>query len=206
MEKPAVQRGGTSKKRELFRPPERYTQADTLPGPWAGGNNKEDQLPMKRLISLAAAALLALSLTACGGSAAGESGQVDLAAYCDSVAEKLGWDDNYMEDMPEEMLDTYYPGLRELGTKQFIARAPAMSAVVNEMVLLECDTPEDAQAASRILQARKDEQASGGAWYPESIEEWKEAQVSVNGNYAALLAAGPDQRTVTDMYNALFAS
>ena len=161
---------------------------------------------MKRLIALAAAVLLTLSLAACGGSAAGESGQVDLAAYYDSVAEKLGWDDNYMEDMPEEMLDTYYPGLRELGTKQFIARAPAMSAVVNEMVLLECDTPEDAQAASRILQARKDEQASGGAWYPESIEEWKEAQVSVNGNYAALLAAGPDQQTVTDMYNALFAS
>lgn len=160
---------------------------------------------MKRLLSLAAALLLTLGLAACGSTET-EEAQVDLTAYFDSVMDKLEWGDYYMEDIPDEMLETYYPGLKELGTKQFIARAPAMSGVVNEMVLLECDTPEDAQAAKEILQARADEQANGGAWYPESMEAWKNAQVSVNGRYAALLASGSEVKTMTEMYNALFAS
>ncbi len=160
---------------------------------------------MNKLLSLAVAALLVLGLAACGNSQS-QSADVDLTTYYESMADQLDWDDNYMAEMPDDMLDTYYPGLRDIETEQFIARAPMMSAVVNEVVLLECKSPEDAQKAADILQQRADEQADGGAWYPDSVEAWKGAQVAVNGNYASLLVSGDSQATLTESYNALFAS
>ena len=157
---------------------------------------------MKKLVSLALAVLMIAALAACGSK--GGSKDVDLTAYYDSMAEQLNWDENYMAEMPQELLDTYYPGLGDIETKQFIARAPMMSAVASEMVLMECNTPEDAQKASEILQKRLDEQADGGAWYPETIESWKKGQVVVNEKYAALIVSGESQKTLTDAYNALF--
>ncbi len=61
-----------------------------------------------------------------------------------------------------------------------------MSAVVNEVVFLQCETDEDADKAAEILQKRIDYQVGdetnpGGAWYPESIESWKQAQVIREG-------------------------
>ena len=53
---------------------------------------------------------------------------------------------------------------------------------------------------------KEQEQADGGAWYPDSVEAWKGAQVAVNGNYASLLVSGDSQATLTESYNALFAS
>ena len=44
--------------------------------------------------------------------------------------------------------------------------------MVNEIVLAECGTEEDAATAASILQDRVDAQAEGGAWYPESMETW----------------------------------
>lgn len=158
---------------------------------------------MKKLISLALAALLALGLTACGGS---KTQNVDLTAYYNAMAEKQGWNDDAMAEMPDDMLDTYYPGLRDIETRQFIARAPMISVAAEELVLMECGSAEDAQAAGKILQQRMDEQVDGGAWYPGTIEAWKNAQVSVNGNYAALIVSGENQKELTDAYNALFAS
>ena len=158
---------------------------------------------MKKLLSLALAAMLVLGLAACGSKTT-ENNQVDLTAYYDSMAEQMKWDDTYMAEMPEDMLDTYYPGLKDIETEQFIARAPMMSATVSEMVLLECTSAEDAEKAAEILQQRADEQADGGAWYPESVEAWKGAQVAVNGNYASLIVSGENQSTLTDAYNALF--
>ncbi len=160
---------------------------------------------MKKLLSFALAALLAVGLTACGN-AQDQSADVDLTAYYDAMAEQQGWDDNYLAQMPDDMLDTYYPGLRDIETKQFIARASQMSTVVSEIVLMECGSAEDAQTAADILQQRADEQAEGGAWYPESLEAWKNAQVAVNGNYASLIVSGENQKELTDAYNALFAA
>lgn len=157
---------------------------------------------MKRAICVLLAGMMTLSLAACGGK---QSKNVDLTAYFDSLVQSQGWDENYMADMPDDMLDTYYPGLRDIETRQFIAKAPMMSAVVNEIVLMECTSPEDAQKAADILNQRVTEQADGGAWYPASIEAWANAMVTVNDSYAALIAAGQNQDAMTDAYLALFA-
>ena len=158
---------------------------------------------MKKLFSLTLAALLAAGLTACGGA---QDKHVDLTAYYDAMAEKLDWNDESMAETPDEVLDIYYPGLRDIETKQFIARSVMITAAAEELVLMECNSPEDAQAAKDILQQRMDEQVDGGAWYPSTIETWENAQVSVNGNYAALIVSGEDQKELTDAYHALFAS
>ena len=85
-----------------------------------------------------------------------------------------------------------------------------MSAVVNEVVLLQCETEEDAAKAAAILQERIDYQVGdetnpGGAWYPESIESWKKAQVIQQGTYVALLASAEHQEEMAKAYNDLFA-
>ena len=95
--------------------------------------------------------------------------------------------------MEGETLESYYPGLAELATEQLVAKAPMMSSVVNEIVLVQCASEEDAAAAAAILQERADAQAEGGAWYPESMEAWSNAQVLQEGTYAALIASSQHQ-------------
>ena len=89
--------------------------------------------------------------------------------------------------------------------KQLIAKAPMISAVVNEIVLAECGTEEDAATAASILQDRVDAQAEGGAWYPESMETWSNAQVVQNGTYVAMIATADHQEEIAEQFNALFA-
>lgn len=158
---------------------------------------------MKKLLLPLMAAFLLMGLSACG-----ETGDrhPDLTAYYNSMAETLGWDNESMAETPDDVLDIYYPGLKDIETKQFIARSVMISATAEEIVLMECNSPEDAQAAKAILQQRVDDQVDGGAWYPSTIETWENAQVSVNGSYAALIVSGQDQEKLTEAYNALFAS
>ena len=99
-------------------------------------------------LTLALCSLLAL--TACGSSGGSqtEPKNVDLTEVYASMGEVCDWwTDGYMEDLSEEMLDLYYPGLSELGPQQLIARTPMMSAVVNEVVLVKCESQEDADKA-----------------------------------------------------------
>lgn len=158
---------------------------------------------MKKLLFPVLAALVLMGLTACG-----ETGDKhpDLTAYYNSMAETLGWSNESMAETPDDVLDIYYPGLRDIETKQFIARSVMISATAEELVLMECNSPEDVQAAKAILQQRMDDQVDGGAWYPSTIQTWENAQVSVNGNYAALIVSGENQEELTEAYNALFAS
>ena len=106
---------------------------------------------------------------------------MDLTAFYNTLAEEYGWvedaassgpDDVLMSNIEGDLLESYYPGLADVATEQLIAKAPMMSAVVNEIVLVQCDTEEDAATAASILQDRVDAQAEGGAWYPESMETW----------------------------------
>lgn len=166
---------------------------------------------MKKLMVLILAAL-ALTLTACGGGSSEnhETVDADLQGLYDTLTEEFQWEEGYLVDIEGEMLESYYPGLTEINTKQLIAKMPMMSSVVNEIVFLQCETEEDAAKAADILQSRIDYQVGdennpGGAWYPESIEAWKKGQVIQQGTYVAMIASAEYQDTITERFNALFA-
>ena len=165
---------------------------------------------MKKFMILVLTALT-LTLTACGGNGNAEAPvDADLQGFYDTIAEEFHWEDGYLVDIEGEMLESYYPGLSEVATRQFIAKMPMMSSVVNELVFLQCETEEDAAKASEILQNRIDYQVGdennpGGAWYPESIEAWKQGQVIQQGTYVAMIASAEYQNTIAEQFNALFA-
>ena len=159
----------------------------------------------KYMTALLALALALGALTACGAKQDNsEAVEVDLPAFYAELEKKFQWNEGYMVDLEGEMLESYYPGISDIPTKQFLAKAPMMSGVVNEMVLMQCENEEDAGKASAILQERIDTQAEGGAWYPESMEAWGNGQVIQHGTYVAMIASAQFQKTWADGFNALF--
>ena len=160
---------------------------------------------MKKLMTLALAAIMMLGLVGCG-SKKEEQANVDLTGFYNSLATEYGWDDNPMANLPDdpELLEMYYPGLSEINTTQLIAKAPMMSSVVNEFVFLQCETEEDAAKAAEILQTRITAQAEGGAWYPESMEAWGRGVVDQQGTYVAMIASAEYQEDITAKWQAQF--
>lgn len=165
---------------------------------------------MKKWMAWVLAIALAGTLTACGsGEKQEDSANVDLQAFYSNVEEACGWEEGYMVDIEGEMLESYYPGIGDLSLKQFVAKMPMMSAAVNEVVFLQCETEEDADRAEEILQARIDYQVGdennpGGAWYPESIEAWKKGQVHQDGTYVAMIASAESQSEIEELWDKLF--
>lgn len=159
---------------------------------------------MKKRAVWVLAALLLLA-AGCGGQKDGaETAEVSLNSLYAGMEETCGWEEGYMAEIEGELLEGYYPGLSEIPAKQLIARVPAMSSDVNEVVLIQCETEEAAEAAAAIFQARIDAQAEGGAWYPESLEAWKSAKALREGTYAALIASGQHQGELEEQFSAQF--
>jgi hypothetical protein len=157
---------------------------------------------MKKLVFLICVMLL---LTACGvGSGEEAVPDVDLDDFFDSIEREYQWGEGYMVDIEGEMLESAYPGLSDIPAEQFVAKMPMMSAVVNEMVFLQCDTEEDAANAAAILQDRIDVQADGGAWYPESMEAWSNGIVIQQGTYVGMIASTEHQDEIAEKFNQLF--
>ena len=168
---------------------------------------------MKKLLTLALAAIMTMSLlTACGGETAAQN-DVDLTAFYNTLAEEYGWtedaassgeNDILMMNVEGDLLESYYPGLADVATEQLVAKAPMMSAVVNEIVLVQCGSEEDAATAASILQDRVDAQAEGGAWYPESMETWSNAQVIQEGACVAMVACAQNQAEIVEQFQQQF--
>ena len=160
---------------------------------------------MKRVLTIVmTCVLMAGLLAACGGKKETVP-DADLTACFDQMMKDAGFDEFYMTDLEGEMLDNYYPGISEIPTKQFLAKAPMMSGVVNEVVLMQCENEDDAAKAVTILQQRITDQAEGGAWYPESMEAWSRGEVIQHSTYVAMIASAEFQSAWADDFNALFA-
>ena len=173
---------------------------------------------MKKWMTLVLAALMLTGLLAgCGSDKAEDSAQesdVALDSFYAGLAEDYHWSEDpeqseegdlLMSPIEGEMLESYYPGLSDLATKQFVAMMPLMSSVVNEIVLVQCETEADAAKAAAILQERSDAQAEGGAFYPESLEAWGRATVLQQGTYVALIASSEHQEDLETSFNEQFA-
>ena len=163
---------------------------------------------MKKRAVLALAALLLLA-AGCGGQreeGRAEDSDVALNTLYAGMEMACGWGEDYMTDVGGELLEEYYPGLSEVPAKQLVVKVPAMSSDVNEIVLMQCETEEDAENAAAILQARVDAQAEGGAWYPETQAAWEKAQVLREGTYVALIASGAHQEALEEQFRLQFQS
>ncbi len=175
---------------------------------------------MKKRLTLILLALTVMAglLSACGGNdgndTSAESTDVDLEELYNSWCEAYNWTEDaqnsgentlLLTNLEGDMLEGYYPGLEALAAKQLVAKAPMMSAVVNEIVLVQCENEEDAASAAAILQDRADAQAEGGAFYPESMEAWSNAAVIQQGTYVALIASSEYQDALETSFNEQFA-
>lgn len=134
------------------------------------------------------------------------AGSVDLTAFYQSLMDTYG--ENFPATMnlceSVEMLDSFYPGLSAIDTKQMMIYQPMMGAVVCEIALVEVTNSADVDAVKGMMQARIDAQVEGGAWYPESIEGWKSnSRVVTNGNCVMMIAYS-ECDAVVDAFNGLF--
>lgn len=153
---------------------------------------------MKKIFALALATVMSLTvLVGCGDKKDDSSaaGGADLnAVYTameEKMFEKMGGKDNspMLDTMEGDMLENMYPGLSDLGLKQVLVKAPAITAVAVEFALAEANDADQAAKVAEIFQARIDGQVNGGAWYPESIEQWKNnATVVTSGNFVMMIA------------------
>ena len=85
---------------------------------------------MKRFLTLALSALLAVGLlTACGGTSDGsaDTAEVSLSSFYAGLAEEYGWtedaassgeEDILMMDVEGDLLESYYPGLADVATER----------------------------------------------------------------------------------------
>jgi len=162
---------------------------------------------MKKRAVLVLAALLLLA-AGCGGQEDDgdepETAEVSLTDLYAGMEASCGWGEDYMSDVEGELLESYYPGLSGISFRQLVAKVPAMSSDVNEIVLVQCETEEDAESAAAILQARIDSQVEGGAWYAETLEAWQGAKVLRQGTYAALIASGEFQESLEEQFSLQF--
>ena len=134
------------------------------------------------------------------------SSGVDLNGFYTSVCTTYG--ENFPANMnlceSVEMLDAFYPGLSGLETKQLMIYQPMMGAVVCEIALAEAANEADVETIKGIFQSRIDSQVDGGAWYPESIEGWKNnSRIVTNGNTVMMIAYS-ECDAVVEAFNALF--
>ena len=133
---------------------------------------------------------------------------VDLTAFYESVLSTGEWPS--MGAMEGETLDAFYPGLSDVTTNQCVVSMAMMGAVVAEIALVEVENAADVETVKGIFQSRIDYQVGdgtnpGGAWYPESIEGWKNnSRIVSNGNYV-MMVAYEDADDVVTTFNALFA-
>lgn len=155
---------------------------------------------MKRFLSLFLAALMVLSLCACGKK---DSADVDLSAFYETLFTE--GDAPMMMELDEDLLDTFYPGLTEIPRLQTVAYAAAISSIPAEVVLVEVENADDAGKVEEILQARVSYQVDDlGAWYPETIEGWKNHSEIVSiGNCVALFVADSED-AMAESFRALF--
>ena len=130
----------------------------------------------------------------------------DLNQYFESFMLSLGEDNApFMMPADPDTLEAFYPGLNNIATKQSVVQLAAMSAVAFEFALIECENEADVEAVKAILEARKAYQVEGGAWYPETVAAWENAEIIVQGNVVALILAGEQTADAVAAFNGMFA-
>lgn len=157
----------------------------------------------KKLTSFALAAVLALSLAACGQKAP-EAFSADLEAFYDeSLLVEERAEGLAMERLTDEYMDVFYPGLSEIECKQNVIYTPLISAVAYEVAMVEVADAADVEKVKEVFQNRVDSQINGGAFYPDTVEAWENnSEIVVRDNYVCLFV-GEGKDDMVAAFNAL---
>ena len=165
---------------------------------------------MKRITSLLLTLLMLLALAGCGNSAGNGGSEVksaDLSAFLEKVTSSQ---EAAMENLNAETLEAVYPGLYDIENKQCVGATALISAVASEILLVEVTNAEDVANVEKIMNDRVSYQvgdgtAPGGAWYPETIDQWENnSRVVSVGNSVMLVVMENSDEIVTESQN-LFA-
>ena len=164
---------------------------------------------MKKFLAVTlTCALLLAGLLACAGQT--EEKQADLSAFAKGLTEQYEFAGYLTEMTPEypyyeEDMNRCLPGLLEMDLEQMVIYMTMITLNNGEFSMVQAKSSEDAAKAAEIFQARIDAQVQGGAFYPETIEGWKKAQVITKGSVVALISAGDSQSSAVEAFEKLFA-
>lgn len=165
---------------------------------------------LKKIVTLAMAAVLAVSLVACGNTASKPTATpqpVDLAAFGEKYVtdQKMPALLDTQEDMGKQIMDANYAGLNDIDTKQCLLYVSLMGVNSSEMALVQVTNSQDVSKVKDIFQARIDGMINGGAFYPSDVENWtNNSEIVTNGDYVALVVS-TDKDAIVEAFNALFA-
>lgn len=163
----------------------------------------------KRILTLAMAAVLALSMVACGSTASKPTEtpkSVDLSAFGEKyVTEQLI--PNLLDtqsDIGKEILEQSYPDLDQVELEQCLPYIPMMNVKNSELMLVQVKNSADVEKVEQMFQTRIDNMVNGGAFYPGDVENWtNHSEVITNGNYV-MLVVNTDKDAIVEEFNALF--
>ena len=114
------------------------------------------------------------------------SNSVDLQAFYDDMTSTYEF--QALQAFSGEILDSYYPGMSDVDTKQCLIMGTMMSMNNGEFCLVEVSNSSDVETVKSILQSRVDYMVESGAWYPGPTELWtNSSRVVSNGNYVMMV-------------------
>ena len=157
---------------------------------------------MKRVSALFLTLLLVLSLAACGG---GDKPGEDAAPAPDLGEFFSQLQGSYegldaLAPLEGESLDALYPGLSAIEMESMLVQETMMSTANCAVVLITLP----AGASEEDLQARMDQQASGGAWYSESCETWEKGVIVSASRSVGMFVYPEEAQAMADEFTAAF--
>lgn len=127
---------------------------------------------------------------------------VDLSGFYNSMSSAHSF--GSMEPVTGDFLSNFFPGISGVSTNQQHIYMAMMTSSAVEIALVEVSNGSDVDTVKGIFQSRINSQVDGGAWYPETIESWKNtSRVVSNGNYVMMIVH-PNCDAIVSSFNGLF--
>ena len=154
---------------------------------------------MKRLISLVLAAVMVLSLSACGGKKESSGPDFQVQDAMDAMLEHIGADD-MMTLSGEDMLDFY--GIKAQDMEQFSAAITSTGISAKEIVLVKAVGEDAAQRVQEQLDKRvANRMAEFENYLPDQFDiVANHSQVSRDGVYVSLIISS-DLENLSKIYS-----
>ena len=133
----------------------------------------------------------------------GDGGPYDLTAFYNDMTSQYEF--QTLQAFTGDVLESYYPGMGAVSTKQCLIMGTMMTMNNGEFCLVEVSDSKDVETVKSIFQSRIDYMAGGGAWYPGPTDTWtNNSRVVSNGNYV-MMVVHESCDDIVEAFNALFA-